>query len=58
MNIIQLVHEKWKYNGTYFNSYYVVMMQMKPFNIEKKMALHVNKIYTYCCLGGYLEKNW
>ena len=36
MSIIHLVHQKWKYSGTYFNNYYVVMTQMKPFNIEKK----------------------
>ena len=35
MNIIHLVHKKWKYSGAYFNNYWVDMVQMNPFNIEK-----------------------
>ena len=28
-----------KYNGTYFNNYYAVLIQMKPFNLEKMVLL-------------------
>ena len=40
------------------------MIQMNPFNIEKKDGIisvvkwfdTCKKLYTYCCLDGYLEK--
>ena len=36
MNITHLVHEEWKYKGTYFNNYEVVMIILKPFNIGRR----------------------